>query len=151
MNDLVARVVAENDPPTAVIAQSMGGVIALRAALQRPNLITHLVLTATSGGIDIANLGAEDWRPSFFQSNPTFPRWFAEPQPDLTPDLGSVLAPTLLLWGDMDPISPVAVGERLAQMLPCASLHVIAGGAHDLANTRASAVAPLIDQHLRAA
>ena len=42
------------DRPTAVIAQSMGGVIAMRAALDKPALITHLVLTVTSGGLDMA-------------------------------------------------------------------------------------------------
>ncbi|MCX2864152.1 alpha/beta fold hydrolase [Paucibacter sp. PLA-PC-4] len=151
IDDLVARVVAEIDRPTALLAQSMGGVIALRAALQRPQLVTHLVLTVTSGGVDLTNLGAEDWRSSFFESNPTVPRWFAEPQPDLAPELSSVLAPTLLLWGDADPISPVAVGRRLAQVLPRSSLHVIAGGSHDLANAKAITVAPLIDQHLRSA
>ena len=64
IDDLVARVVAHIDRPTAIAAQSMGGVIAIRAALQCPQLVTHLVLAVTSGGIDISDLGAEDWRPS---------------------------------------------------------------------------------------
>jgi len=70
IDDLVSKVVAEIDQPTALIAQSMGGVIALRAALQRPSLITHLVLTVTSAGINVADLGAQDWRPAFLQANP---------------------------------------------------------------------------------
>lgn len=126
----------------------MGGVIAVRAALQRPGLITHLVLTVTSGGINVADLGAEDWRPAFLQANPSTPRWFIELDSDLTSELGSIMAPTLLLWGDADPISPVAVGERLARLLPVATLHVLAGGTHDLAQTMASAIAPLIHGHL---
>jgi pimeloyl-ACP methyl ester carboxylesterase len=40
------------DEPTALIAQSMGGVIAARAALERPDMVTRLVLSVTSGGID---------------------------------------------------------------------------------------------------
>lgn len=59
-------------------------------------------------------------------------------------------APTLLLWGDADPISPVAVGERLLGVLPCARLQVLPGGAHDLALTHATAVAAHIDRHLQA-
>ena len=60
-----------------------------------------------------------------------------------------VAMPALLLWGDCDPISPVRVGERLASLLPNAHLHVVQGGDHDLAETHASVIAPLIDEHLR--
>jgi pimeloyl-ACP methyl ester carboxylesterase len=145
---LVSRVLAEVDQPTALIAQSMGGVVAAMAALERPNLITHLVLTVTSGGINTAGLGAQDWRPEFLAAYPLLPPWFADFRTDLTSRLGSIQAPTLLLWGDADPISPVAVGERLAMLLPNAKLHVLSGGAHDLAHTLAVHVAPLIDAHL---
>jgi pimeloyl-ACP methyl ester carboxylesterase len=146
--DLVARVVAEIDRPCALIAQSMGGAIAMHSALERRSLITHLVLTVTSGGIDVADLGAEDWRPAFIAENPTVPRWFIDFRSDLTDRLRSITVPTLLLWGDADPISPVRVGERLAQLLPNARLHVLAGGTHDLGNALAKKIAPLIDAHL---
>lgn len=56
-----------------------------------------------------------------------------------------------LLWGDADPISPVAVGQRLAALLPQAQLHVFAGGDHDLGHALAHEVAPLIDAHLASA
>ncbi|THG87146.1 alpha/beta fold hydrolase [Pseudomonas sp. A-1] len=56
--------------------------------------------------------------------------------------------PVLLLWGDADPISPVRVGQRLAELLPRAELHVIPGGGHDLGFTHAGEVARLIDRHL---
>jgi len=148
IDDLVAKVVARIDRPTALIAQSMGGVIAMRAALERPDLVTHLVLAVTSGGIDVAGLGGQDWRPSFHEANPLLPRWFSTCQEDLSPELAKLSMPTLLLWGDSDPFSPVRVGERLAALLPCAKLHIVEGGDHDLAETHASIIAPLIDQHL---
>ena len=53
MDDLVTRVLAEIDRPTALVAQSMGGIVAVLAALERPELITHLTLTVTSGGVDM--------------------------------------------------------------------------------------------------
>lgn len=140
--------VADIVGPTAIIAQSMGGIIALRAALEKPELVTHLVLTVTSGGIDISDLGAEDWRPSLCAAYPSLPDWFASDRQDLSARLGGIQAPALLLWGDADPISPVAVGVRLAALLPGASLHVVPGGTHDLAFTMAGMVAPLIDAHL---
>lgn len=148
IDDLIARVVSEIDQPIALIAQSMGGVIAIQAALKRPELVTHLVLTVTSGGIDVADLRAEDWRLAFLKANPSFPRWFTDYKTDLSANLGSINAPVMLLWGDADPISPVGVGERLSKLFPRARLHVFAGGTHDLANTLATSVAPLIDEHL---
>lgn len=148
MADLVAMVVDEIDQPTALIAQSMGGVIAIQAALRRPELVTHLVLTVTSGGVDMSALQAEDWRPAFFAANPTLPRWLGEYREDMSAAIMSVRAPTLLLWGDADPISPVAVGRRLNELLPASRLHVFAGAAHDLAQQRAAQVAALIDEHL---
>ena len=148
IDDLVAKVVARIDQPTALIAQSMGGVIAMRVALEKPDLVTHLVLAVTSGGMDVAGLGGQDWRPLFHEANPLLPRWFSTYREDLSPRLSKVTMPTLLLWGDADPISPVGVGERLASLLPCAHLHIVEGGGHDLAETHAEVIAPLIDEHL---
>lgn len=148
IDDLVEMVLAKVDRPTALVAQSMGGAIAARAALEKPELITHLVLAATSGGIDVAALGGKDWRPSFIESNPRLPLWFATYQEDLSARLPTIRIPTLLLWGDSDPISPVRVGEHLASLLPRARLYVVEAGDHDLAETHATEVAPLIDEFL---
>lgn len=148
IDDLVAKVVAQIDQPTALIAQSMGGVIAMRAALDKPDLVTHLVLAVTSGGVDVAGLGGQDWQKAFHEANPQLPRWFSTYQEDLSSRLAQVAMPTLLLWGDADPISPVRVGERLASLLPNADLHVVRGGDHGLAETHAAIIAPLVDAHL---
>jgi pimeloyl-ACP methyl ester carboxylesterase len=148
IDDLVAMVVAEIDQPSAIIAQSMGGVIAIQAALKRSELITHLVLAVTSGGVDVSDLRAEDWRADFRKANPSVPDWFIDYKPDLSSAMGSIHAPTLLLWGDADPISPVAVGQRLNGLLPRSRLQVIAGGEHDLARVFAADVAVRIDGHL---
>jgi pimeloyl-ACP methyl ester carboxylesterase len=148
IEDLVDKVVSEIDQPCALVAQSMGGVIALMAALKRPDRVTHLVLAVTSGGIDVSDLRPQDWRPAFLAAHPNTPRWFTDFRLDLTPALTALQVPTLLLWGDCDPISPVAAGERLAALLPMASLHILAGGTHDLGNALASQVAPLMDAHI---
>lgn len=148
IEDLVQMVLAKIDRPTALLAQSMGGVVAVLAALKKPELITHMVLAATSGGIDVAALGGEDWRPSLLEAHPLLPRWFAAYREDLSARLPALRMPVLLLWGDADPISPVCVGERLASLLPCADLHIIANGGHGLVETHAAEVAPLIDELL---
>lgn len=146
--DLVAAVLGRIDRPTALIAQSMGGAVALRAALARSDLVTHLVLAATSGGLDVAALGAVDWRAGFLAANPTLPTWFATHREDLSAQFPTITAPALLLWGDADPISPVAVGQRLAALLPHARLEVVVGGGHDLARVFAAQVAQWVDAHL---
>lgn len=145
---LVDAVTPHMDQPCALIAQSMGGVVAVLAALQRPEHLTHLVLVATSGGVPIDDLRPHDWRADLIRSNPAFPQWMAHERWNLAPQLASLNAPALLLWGDADPISPVAVGERLQALLPDAPLHVLPGGAHDLAQTHAAAVAAHITRHL---
>lgn len=61
---LADRLADRIDGPTALVAQSMGGIVAVRAALRKPRHITHLVLAVTSGGIDMQGLGAQDWRPA---------------------------------------------------------------------------------------
>jgi poly(3-hydroxyoctanoate) depolymerase len=148
LDDLVRMVVSHIDQPTALIAQSMGGVIAIRAALEKPDVVTHLVLSVTSGGIDTRELGARDWRVEFLKSNPSLPEWFVSFKSDFTRELGRIAQPALLLWGDADPISPVAVGQRVAELLPNARLHVISGGNHDLAHEHALRLAPVVDAHL---
>lgn len=148
IDDLVRLVVARINKPTALLAQSMGGVVAIRAALEKPALITHLVLAVTSGGVDVRGLGGSDWRPAFRQANPHLPDWFSTNQADLSERLAELTMPVLLLWGDADPISPVGVGKHLLGLFPRAQLHVVAGGDHDLVEVHAQGLAPIIDAHL---
>ncbi len=148
MNDLVDMVLHQMNEPCALIAQSMGGVIAMKAALTRPEAVTHMVLSVTSGGLPMDDLGAEDWRPAYFAANPEAPRWFGHEREDLSGQISALDIPALLLWGDRDPISPVAVGQRLQALLKSSQLHVLEGGEHDLAKRHAADLVPLVTQHL---
>jgi len=151
ISDLVLRVNEKITGPSVLFAQSMGGLIALRATLARPENVCALVLSVTSGGIDVSALGAHDWRPEFARHNPGTPRWFMDARDDLSADLARISAPVLLLWGDADPISPLAVGRRLAELLPHAELVVVPGGTHDLVAERASEILPHVERHLERA
>jgi len=146
---LVDAVVSRIDCPTALVAQSMGGVLAIEASLRKPSLITHLILTATSGGLDTSHLGAVNWRQSFKQEHPDLPDWFTSYDSDLTAKLGDINIPVLLIWGDRDPISPISVGRALLDRFPNAKLQIIPGGEHDLARVYAQSIAPLVDAHLQ--
>jgi pimeloyl-ACP methyl ester carboxylesterase len=147
--DLTNRLRRSLHGPTDLIAQSMGGIVALALALQAPQRIRRLVLVATSGGVDVGQLGATDWRNDYRTEYPNAARWIIEERVDYTDSLPTIQAKTLLIWGDADPISPVAVGRRLAQLLPNSDLHVLPAATHSLAHDRPDEVACLIEDHLR--
>lgn len=131
-----------------LVAQSMGGVLAARLALEAPERVARLVLVATSGGVDVRRLGAAEWRDAYRLAHPGVPSWFEDDRTELTDRLGAIRAPTLLVWGDADPVSPLAVGRLLAERIPGARLVTVRGGTHALAEERAGEVAALLRAHL---
>ena len=150
LDDLVRLTLEQMNGSVNLVAQSMGGVVAVLATLARPDLVRRLVLVATSGGIDVERFGAIDWREDYRRDFPTAAHWIFDARVDLTDRIRTITAPTLLVWGDADPISPVAVGEHLATLLPRAELVVIPGGGHAMARDRAADVAPHVARHLAA-
>jgi pimeloyl-ACP methyl ester carboxylesterase len=134
-----------------VVAQSMGGVLAVRLALEHPDRVASLVLVATTGGVDVARLGAADWRPEYRASRPSAPPWFVADRTDVTARLPEIRARTLLIWSDSDPISPLAVADFLAARIPGSRLSTVSGGTHAFASERPAEVAALIRAHLEQA
>ena len=149
-DDLVGLVTKRMDRPVDLIAQSMGGTIAIRVALDRPEMVRHIVLSATSGGVDLSRFDAEEWRASYRQQYPkaAASASLLEYRADFSERIRTIAAPTLLLWGDSDPISPVAVGEYLENLLPRSKLIVVPGGSHMFAEEQPELVAPYIASHL---
>ena len=148
LDDLQKMVTDRMDGPVDLVAQSMGGVLAARIALEHPELVRRLVLCVTSGGVDMAGLGASDWRADYRKSFPKAAAWIIDVRASAALPVEEIAAPTLLIWGDKDAVSPVAVGEHLAARLSNARLEVVAGGDHDVASTHADHVARLIARHL---
>lgn len=147
--DLQRYVLAQIPEQTVIVAQSMGGIFAVQAALQQPQQVRALVLVATSGGIDLTPFHAQDWREQYLHDFDV-PDWFAVTQSQAVHQaLQQLHCPVLLIWGDQDPISPLAVGQYLAQQFQDAELHVIAGGRHDLAAVHAVEVSALIQAFLQ--
>lgn len=144
LQDYVLEHISE---PSIVIAQSMGGIFAVQAALQKPQHVKALVLVATSGGIDLSHFNVADWRKDYQQTF-SVPDWFVQHQAHLDDFLDQITCPVLLIWGDADPISPVAVGQYLHSKIVNSELHIIEKGQHDLAEVYSDQVAELIQNFL---
>ena len=89
-----------------------------------------------------------DWKKDYLRDMPTAPTWFVDDHSDLTDQLPGIEIPTLLLFGDADPIAPVAVGRFLESRLPSARLVAIEGGGHGMASTIPEVVAHHIREFL---
>jgi pimeloyl-ACP methyl ester carboxylesterase len=151
LDALTAHAAAHLKSDTVIVAQSMGGIFALRLALLYPKAVTKLVLTAASGGIDVMRFGASDWRPAYRAEYPNAADWITTARADHTAEISSIAQPALLLWGDADTVSPVMVGRHLQGLLKHSRLQVIAGGDHGFAQSRAREIAPLVQDFIRQA
>lgn len=153
LSDLAGYVIARTDGPCDLVAQSMGGVVAMSLALQRPELVRRIVLTGTSGGIDVSQFGAEDWRSGSLTTDingtESTPSWFIDDHTDLADDIPLITAPALLIWGANDGISPPAAGEYLASLLKDARFEIVPG-AHDHPFANPEATAALVEAFLLA-
>jgi pimeloyl-ACP methyl ester carboxylesterase len=147
-DDLAALVLAELGDRAVVVAQSMGGIVAVDVALREPSRVSGLVLCATSAGLDPAQFDAADWRPAHRQANPNAPSWIYAPTEDMSARLSELTLPVLVISPTHDPISPLAMAEYLAQLLPKASLVSIESDDHWVARSQPEAVAEAIAAHL---
>jgi pimeloyl-ACP methyl ester carboxylesterase len=147
-DDLVGLVETQLTVGCDLVAQSIGGIVAVRVALRNVTKVRRLVLVATSGGVDVASLGGSEWREAYRRAHPQAAAWITTEHADHTADFRSIPVPTVLIWGDRDEISPPSVGRALRSLLPLASMSVLAGGTHGLAVERPNEVAALIAEHL---
>lgn len=147
-SDLVPLVIEQiGDRQAVLVGQSMGGFVAMRVALERPDLVSHLVLAVTSAGVDRSVIGLPEWHPMVAGSA----AWVAEPQEPLDDLIPQVSVPTLLLWATDDEISPLPVGERLHELLPNSELVTYQSDDHWVVLEHAKDVAARIEELVRVA
>lgn len=147
-DDLSNYVVAQIQQPSILIAQSMGGIFAIKAALEKNSLIKGLILIATSGGVNLDQFQVQDWREFYQQEYIEYPDWFVTTKVDYEAFLPNINVETLLIWGDQDPISPVEVGKYLNHLIEKSDLYIVEGGDHQLAEKCANEVALQINKFL---
>ncbi|WP_043972728.1 alpha/beta fold hydrolase [Acinetobacter sp. NBRC 110496] len=148
-DDLSNYVLAQIQQPSILIAQSMGGIFAIAAVLQKSDLVKGLVLIATSGGINLDRFQVQDWRQFYQQEYIEYPDWFVTTKVDYERYLPDVEIETLLIWGNQDPISPIEVGQYLNQILQKSKLYTVEDGDHQLAEKCADEVAIQINDYLK--
>ncbi|MFN7980156.1 MAG: alpha/beta fold hydrolase [Vicinamibacterales bacterium] len=148
-DDLATHVAAGMNGPGVVVAQSMGTYVALQLAWRRPDLVTHLVLVAATGGANMQELGAADWRDGYAREYPDAAPWATEPVGDLSAAMTLMAMPVLLIWPTRDPLSPLAVAQHLRSRFMNATLRTIESDDHWVARTHAADVAAAIARFVR--
>lgn len=163
----------------SVLGTSAGGPIALRFALDYPQMVTRLVLVNTAADLLVGDQGAplraliaqaRAWgadrtvaqfpaaalaaplpsgeRERLFQIGMQIIAAYEEL--DLTPELGQLRIPTLIVHGTADPRVPIAGAHRMHTAIPAAELRLLPGEGHGLTLRPDSPAPALVLEWLRA-
>ena len=138
---------ASFDEPVHVVGNSMGGHIAIHLAARRPDIIRSLTLVNSTGipleiapGQHLKNLIVPRGALSFatilardaLRSGPTaitvaFARLLRD---DARPLIAQIRLPTLLLWGERDPLVPLAYAKQMHELIAGSKLVVVPEAGH---------------------
>ncbi len=145
--DRIAQRFADLSPATYV-GHSLGGLLSVRLAARHPETVDRLVLvapagvpgrTAVSSVVPLASallragpfflprLAYDTVRTGPLSVLVAGTRLLAD---DIRPDLTAVSVPTLLVWGERDPLIPPDHAQEFLDALPDARLELIPGAAH---------------------
>jgi pimeloyl-ACP methyl ester carboxylesterase len=133
-----------------LVGHSLGGAVVARLAARWPEKVDRLVLAAPAGPFERRRIvayalpllaTARHAKPRFLRllvtdaaraGATTLLRAGRELVGDdtLAHDLHAIRAPTLLVWGDHDPLVPVERAEEYRQAIPDARLVVVRGAGH---------------------
>ncbi|MDL1902092.1 alpha/beta hydrolase [Anaerolineae bacterium CFX9] len=178
--DMLALCDALEIEQALIAGHSMGGAIALQMALDAPNRVRGLILIGTGAHLPVnpALLEALQFSPETGKLK--IMRWSAAPGTpeamveqvnqtlretpgevlyaafaavsrfDVRDRLAAITAPSLIVCGSRDVMTPPALSEELLERLPHARLVMIEGGGHQVINEQpaeaASAVKSWIDE-----
>lgn len=136
--------------PAALAGHSMGGLVAADLAASSPELVSRLVLVDAAA----VPLGRRYVRHAWGLARvmrhtrlSLLPVLLADSvragprtmlgaiwqllSADITPRLGAIAAPTLVVWGQHDRLLPPEMGREIQRRIPGARLEIIAGAGHN--------------------
>jgi len=148
LEDLASWIETYIDRPVDILAQSMGGVMAMQLALKHHRLVRHLVLTGTSGGVSMSSFDPEAWRAAYRQGAPGNPDWLDDDRTALSKRIANLPIPCLLIFGTQDATAPLAVGQHLERLLPNARLVAVDTNSHFFVRDLPDQIAPHIQMFL---
>lgn len=189
--DLVLLIELLKTGPVHYVGQTMGGVVGLRLAISRPDLLRSLTLLNTSAGPEeagavrsyerLANglllLGRRRLQPrlipllfgSAFLASPrrdeVMREWLDHllagrrrglrkaalgviRRSSVEADVARITAPTLIVVGADDVMTPLATARQLGATLPGSKVRVVPGAAHSITLEQPGAVTTLIRDHI---
>lgn len=142
-----------------LVGHSFGGRVAIKLAVNRPELISKLVLI-DSAGIERKNslikvlgrikirseflrkiFGSKDYLAARGNLRQTLVNVVNE---NLELELSKIKAPTLIIWGKDDHTTPLWMGKVMATQIPGSTLTVVPGGNHGIPYRMATEVAKII-------
>ncbi|MGA7614174.1 MAG: alpha/beta fold hydrolase [Thermoanaerobaculia bacterium] len=134
--------------PVHLVGHSMGGQVSIHLAALRPDLVRSLSLLASTGipfevdpirhlaSVSFPRRNVLSFLPvlarDFFRAGPASVviAWGRLVTNDARDALRRIRAPSLLLWGEADPLVPLRYGEEMLRHLPTADLVVVPDSGH---------------------
>lgn len=144
---LLARWLETFEEPVHLAGHSMGGLLAIRVAAERPDLVRSLILVSAVGipfalkpGPHLRALPRRPWGlnlapivlPDAFRAGPTSLAVASARviRGDATEWMRHLRVPALLVWGESDPLVPVHYGEEMKEQIKGSRLVVLPNAAH---------------------
>lgn len=144
---LLARWLETFDGPVHLAGHSMGGLLAIRLAAERPDLVRSLILVNAVGmpfalkpGPHLRALPKRPWGlnlapvllPDAWRAGPTSLAVASARvlRGDARDWMRHITAPTLLVWGEADPLVPVPYAEEMSRLIRDSRLVVLPRAAH---------------------
>lgn len=142
--------------PSILVGYSFGGRIAIKLAINYPELVEKIILISSSGlrkEISLKRCWRRFWKKSskdYQQAGALKPILSKIVREDLTQDLKKIKCPVLLLWGEQDKETPIWIAKKMHKLIANSKLIILPNLDHwSILDLGASQLAHQIDKFLK--